>query len=218
MSWLSRAGRRAAGVDRTTRHASATPQRLGSIPAREIRRRDDGNGSLSTPAARLPAQDNQLPYGRGTGIRGTRWTLGRALGNQGGFTLIELLVVIIVLGLLVGLVGPRLFGRVGQSKQAAARAQIELLGAALDQYRLDVGAYPNAGQGLDALQRNPNAPNWNGPYLKKAVPKDPWGNQYKYRCCPGQNGEYDLWSEGADGAPGGEGENADITSWDSSQK
>jgi len=138
--------------------------------------------------------------------------------DQRGFTLIELLVVIIVLGLLVGLVGPRLFGRVGQSKQAAARAQIELLGAALDQYRLDIGSYPNAGQGLDALNRNPNVNNWNGPYLKKAVPKDPWGNQYKYRCCPGQNGEYDLWSEGADGAPGGEGENADITSWDSSQK
>jgi len=102
--------------------------------------------------------------------------------------------------------------------QAAARAQIELLGAALDQYRLDIGSYPNAGQGLDALNRNPNVNNWNGPYLKKAVPKDPWGNQYKYRCCPGQNGEYDLWSEGADGAPGGDGENADITSWDASQK
>ena len=96
--------------------------------------------------------------------------------------------------------------------------EIELLGAALDQYRLDVGVYPNTSQGLDSLQRNPNVPNWNGPYLKKAVPKDPWGNQYKYRCCPGQNGEYDLWSEGADGAPGGEGENADITSWDSGQK
>ena len=133
--------------------------------------------------------------------------------NQAGFTLIELLVVIIVLGLLVGLVGPRLFGRVGQSKQAAARAQIELLGAGLDQYRLDVGKYPDAAQGLDSLQRNPNVPNWNGPYLKKDVPKDPWGNPYRYRCCPGQFGEYDLWSEGGDGAPGGEGENADVTSW-----
>ncbi|PYN96349.1 MAG: type II secretion system protein GspG [Candidatus Rokuibacteriota bacterium] len=138
--------------------------------------------------------------------------------GESGFTLIELLVVIIVLGLLVGLVGPRLFGRVGQSKQAAARAQIELLGAGLDQYRLDVGRYPDSGQGLDSLQRNPNAPNWNGPYLKKEVPKDPWGNPYKYRCCPGQRGEYDLWSEGGDGAPGGEGENADVTSWDSGQK
>lgn len=138
----------------------------------------------------------------------------RVRGGEAGFTLIELLVVIIVLGLLVGLVGPRLFGRVGQSKQAAARAQIELLGAALDQYRLDVGRYPDSSQGLAALTQNPNIPNWNGPYLKKAVPLDPWGNPYKYRCCPGQHGDYDLWSDGGDGAPGGEGENADVTSWD----
>jgi general secretion pathway protein G len=127
--------------------------------------------------------------------------------------LIELLVVIIVLGLLVGLVGPRLFGRVGQSRTAAARAQIELLGAALDGYRLDVGTYPATAQGLEALDRNPGAQNWNGPYLKKSVPKDPWGHPYKYRCCPGQHGEYDLWSEGADAAPGGEGENGDVVSW-----
>ena len=138
--------------------------------------------------------------------------------DERGFTLVELLVVIIVLGLLVGLVGPRLFGRVGQSKQAAARAQIELLGAALDQYRLDVGSYPPTAQGLEGLQKNAGVQNWSGPYLKKAVPKDPWGNPYKYRCCPGQHGEYDLWSEGADGAPGGEGEAADILSWDSGQK
>ena len=153
---------------------------------------------------------------RPPGTRMTRRTLARTCRDQRGFTLIELLVVIIVLGLLVGLVGPRLFGRVGQSKQAAARAQIELLGAALDQYRLDVGGYPDGNVGLEALQRNPNVNNWNGPYLKKSVPKDPWGNAYRYRCCPGQFGEYDLWSEGADGAPGGEGENADVTSWDAS--
>jgi general secretion pathway protein G len=143
----------------------------------------------------------------------------RSLSGQGGFTLIELLVVIIVLGLLVGLVGPRLFGRVGQSKQATAKAQIELLGAALDQYRLDIGAYPQTAQGLEALQTNPGSvTGWNGPYLKKAVPRDPWGNAYKFRCCPGQHGDYDLWSEGADGAPGGEGENADVTSWEAAQK
>ena len=171
-------------------------------------------GGLSHPLAHHPGRS---PGTRDAKSREPRRLRG-LLGGDAGFTLIELLVVIIVLGLLVGLVGPRLFGRVGQSKQAAARAQIELLGAALDQYRLDVGGYPNAGQGLDALQRNPNVPNWNGPYLKKAVPKDPWGNAYKYRCCPGQNGEYDLWSEGSDGAPGGEGEAADITSWESSQK
>jgi general secretion pathway protein G len=141
-----------------------------------------------------------------------------AVRDQRGFTLIELLVVIIVLGLLVGLVGPRLFGRVGQSKIATTKAQVELLGAALDQYRLDIGSYPTAAQGLDALVRNPNIPNWNGPYLKKGVPKDAWGNAYKYQCCPGQHSEYDLWSEGADNMPGGEGENADITSWDQAQQ
>ncbi|HMH76426.1 MAG TPA: type II secretion system major pseudopilin GspG, partial [Candidatus Udaeobacter sp.] len=92
--------------------------------------------------------------------------LRRLLRNQRGFSLIELLVVIIILGLIAGLVGPRLFGRVGQSKQAAARAQIELFGAALDQYRLDIGAYPAVGVGLQALVQNPNAANWNGPYLK----------------------------------------------------
>jgi general secretion pathway protein G len=139
----------------------------------------------------------------------------RRLGrDQRGFTLVELLVVIIVLGLLVGLVGPRLFGRVGQSKTATARAQVELFGGALDQYRLDVGSYPSTSDGLDALVRNPNNPKWNGPYLKKSVPKDPWGNPYKYRCCPGQHGDYDLWSEGGDAAPGGDGENADVTSWE----
>jgi general secretion pathway protein G len=137
-----------------------------------------------------------------------------ALRDQRGFTLIELLVVIIILGLLAGLVGPRLFGRVGQSKQAAARAQIELFGAALDQYRLDTGAYPASSPGLEALVANPNVPSWNGPYLRKnAVPRDPWGNPYLYKCCPGDHGDYDIWSHGADNAPGGDGENADIASW-----
>jgi general secretion pathway protein G len=131
-----------------------------------------------------------------------------------GFTLIEMIVVVIILGLLAGLVGPRLFGRVGQSKTVAARAQIELLGAALDQYSLDVGSYPPGQVGLEALVRNPNIANWNGPYLKKnAIPPDPWGNPYQYKCCPGDHGEYDLWSDGSDGKPGGEGEAADIASW-----
>jgi general secretion pathway protein G len=138
------------------------------------------------------------------------------LRAQAGFTLIELLVVIIILGLIAGLVGPRLFGRVGQSKLATAKAQIELFGAALDQYRLDVGAYPGGAAGLQALVQNPNVPNWSGPYLKKnAVPMDPWGKPYQYKCCPGDHGDYDIWSLGADGAPGGEGENTDVTSWES---
>jgi general secretion pathway protein G len=144
----------------------------------------------------------------------SRRDLRASLGNSRGFTLVELLVVIIILGLLAGLVGPRLFGRVGQSRQATARAQIELLGAALDQYRLDVGSYPASAVGLTALVQNPNIPNWNGPYLKKsAVPSDPWGRAYQYKCCPGDHGEYDIWSAGADGAPGGDGENADVGSW-----
>jgi len=123
-------------------------------------------------------------------------------------------VVIIILGLLAGLVGPRLFSRVGQSKQAAARAQIELFSAALDQYRLDVGSYPASAAGLEALVRNPNVSNWSGPYLKKnLVPLDPWGKPYQYKCCPGDHGDFDIWSLGADGAPGGDGENADVASW-----
>jgi general secretion pathway protein G len=145
------------------------------------------------------------------------WIERRSVGNQGGFTLIELLVVVVILGLLAGLVGPRLFGKVGQGKTATAKAQIALFESALDQFRLDVGHYPSSGQGLEALVRNPGVQNWAGPYLKKnAVPRDPWGNPYRYACCPGQHGEYDLWTEGLDNAPGGEGENADVTSWDAS--
>jgi general secretion pathway protein G len=212
--------RRARRAERGRGSPCATTSALGSTTSNGVR---GGDRALTTRVAQGLPRPRSARRARSRFLilekyRALRRGVCRGVLDQRGFTLIELLVVIIVLGLLVGLVGPRLFGRVGQSKQAAARAQIELLGAALDQYRLDIGSYPNAGQGLDALNRNPNVNNWNGPYLKKAVPKDPWGNQYKYRCCPGQNGEYDLWSEGADGAPGGEGENADITSWDSSQK
>jgi len=146
---------------------------------------------------------------------GTRSTRGlRALrSRQAGFTLIELLIVVIILGVLAGLVGPRLFGRVGQSRQAAARVQIELLGAALDQFKLDVGRYPTSQEGLQALQQSPgNAPGWEGPYLKKDVPRDPWGSPYQYRS-PGEHGEYDVASLGSDGTPGGEGEATGVVSW-----
>lgn len=137
----------------------------------------------------------------------------RIIKNQRGFTLIELLIVMVILGLLAALVGPRMFGKVGTSKQKAAQAQISLFGTALDTYRLDVGKYPTTDQGLDALRRQPeDLPNWDGPYLPKEIPLDPWGNPYEYRS-PGEQGDYDLLSLGADGRPGGEGEDADIVSW-----
>lgn len=137
----------------------------------------------------------------------------RLIRGEAGFTLVELLIVVIILGVLAGIVGPRLFGRVGQSRQEAARVQIGLLGTALDLFKLDVGRYPSTQEGLQALQQNPgNVAGWEGPYLKKDVPRDPWGGPYQYRS-PGEHGEYDLASFGSDGAPGGEAEAADVTSW-----
>jgi len=130
-----------------------------------------------------------------------------------GFTLIELLVVMVIIGLLAALVGPKLFPKLGKGKQAAAKAQIELLGQALDQMRLDVGRYPTSQEGLGALTTNPGIDNWDGPYLKKALPNDPWGRPYLYQC-PGSHGEYDLFSYGRDGVQGGEGEDKDVTSWE----
>jgi len=132
--------------------------------------------------------------------------------NRKGFTLIELLVVMVIVGLLAALVAPRLFPKLGKGKQAAAKAQIELLGQALDQMRLDVGRYPTTQEGLNMLAVNPGVEGWDGPYLKKALPNDPWGKPYNYQS-PGSHGEYDLISYGRDGSPGGEGEDADVTSW-----
>jgi general secretion pathway protein G len=127
-----------------------------------------------------------------------------------GFTLLELLVVVAIIGLLIGFVAPRYFGQIGKSEVTAARAQIDALEKALDQYRLDTGHYPSTEQGLGALlQRPQNEPKWTGPYLRKNVPLDPWGRPYQYRA-PGEKGDFDLLSLGKDGAPGGSGENADI--------
>jgi general secretion pathway protein G len=129
-----------------------------------------------------------------------------------GFTLVELLVVMVIIGLLAALVAPRLFPKLGKGKQAAAKAQIELIGQALDHYRLDTGHYPTTEQGLNALVTNPGVDKWQGPYLKKGLPLDPWGKPYVYQY-PGSHGEYDLYSYGRDGKPGGDGEDEDIVSW-----
>jgi general secretion pathway protein G len=135
-----------------------------------------------------------------------------------GFTLIELMVVIVVIAILAGLVGPMVFGNVGDAKLQAARAQIELFGLALDAYRLDNDVYPTSAQGLAALRAMPATEpvprRWRGPYLRKGVPLDPWGRPYLYRA-PGEvdPASYDLFSLGRDGRPGGAGEDADITSW-----
>lgn len=131
-----------------------------------------------------------------------------------GFTLIELLVVVVIIGLLASLVAPRYFGQVGKSNTGVARAQIEQLGKALDTYRLDVGTYPTTDQGLQALIAKPDGVDrWQGPYLQKQVPGDPWGRAYHYKS-PGDHGDYDLSSYGSDGQPGGTGEAQDVNSWE----
>jgi len=134
--------------------------------------------------------------------------------NNKGFTLIELLVVLSIIGLLAGLVGPQVMKHLGGSKVKAAKVQIQDLAAALDMYKLDVGTYPSTSEGLNALVENPGQiGGWNGPYLrKKAVPKDPWNREYVYKF-PGEHGDFDIYSLGADGSEGGEGENLDQGSW-----
>ena len=129
-----------------------------------------------------------------------------------GFTLLELLVVVLIIGLLAGFVAPRYFGQVGKSEVNVAKAQIDALEKALDQYRLDTGHYPTTELGLVALvQRPTNEPKWSGPYLRKDVPLDPWGRAYVYKMPGEKGGDFDIVSLGKDGQPGGTGENADIT-------
>lgn len=145
------------------------------------------------------------------GARASRTAFPR--GSAYGFTLLELLVVMVILGLLASYVGPKYFGQIGKSEIKTARAQLDALGKALDQYRLDTGHYPSSEQGLAALAaRPPSEPKWDGPYLTKKVPDDPWGKSYIYKF-PGDHGEYDLYSHGKDGQPGGSGEAADVTNW-----
>lgn len=137
----------------------------------------------------------------------------KTLKRQRGFSLIELIVVLVILGLLATIVGPRVMDRLAQGKSEIAKLQIDQLEGALGLFRFDVGRYPTSGEGLRVLIENPGTDNWSGPYLdKETLPKDPWGREYQYRF-PGQHGDYDLFSYGADGTEGGEGANADITSW-----
>ncbi|HEU4372578.1 MAG TPA: type II secretion system major pseudopilin GspG [Telluria sp.] len=132
--------------------------------------------------------------------------------RQHGFTLLELLVVIVIIGLLAAYVGPKYFSQLGKSEVTIAKAQIGAFEKALDTYRLDVGRYPTTEEGMAALLVAPasGAAKWNGPYLKKAVPLDPWGHPFQYRA-PGAKGEFEIVSLGRDGQPGGSGEDADIT-------
>lgn len=132
---------------------------------------------------------------------------------QSGFTLLELLVVMVIIGLLAGYVGPKYFDQIGKSETKTAKAQINALGKALDQYRIDTGHYPSTEQGLSALNQQPaDESKWEGPYLKKSVPNDPWDRPYLYRA-PGEHGDYDLYSLGKDGQTGGEKESQDVTNW-----
>jgi general secretion pathway protein G len=145
-------------------------------------------------------------------------TSRQRLAGRGGFTLIEMLVIIAIIAVLAAVVAPEVFKNVGDANAGAARQQIELLGTALDSYRLDNHAYPSTDQGLAALRTEPSTgarpPRWRGPYLRKAIPDDPWGRPYVY-VSPGRHDPrgYDLSSLGRDGREGGEGEDADVTSW-----
>ena len=132
---------------------------------------------------------------------------------QRGFTLMELLVVLAILGLLMGLVGPQVLNQLGGAKTKTAALQIADLEQTLEMYKLDVGRFPDTEQGLDALVNKPaGVVGWNGPYLKSDVPLDPWNGAYVYTY-PGEHGDFDIMTFGQDGAPGGEGENADVSSW-----
>jgi general secretion pathway protein G len=137
--------------------------------------------------------------------------------KKGGFTLVELLVVLSIIALLVSLVGPAVFKHLAPAKRSVAKAQIEIFSSALDSYYVDTGKFPSSAEGLEALRTAPSGlPKWNGPYLKKELPLDPWGNKYVYRS-PGRNGGYEIVSFGEDGVEGGKDDNADINSWESNK-
>lgn len=142
-------------------------------------------------------------------------TFSQKRKKSNGFTLIELLIVMVIIGLLGALVVPKYIGKVGESRQTTTKAQIELLSTALEIYKLDTGKYPAQGEGLKALiNKSGEVNNWKGPYLRKnIIPKDPWGAEYVYKH-PGEHGDYDILSYGADGNEGGTDEDADVVSWE----
>ena len=135
--------------------------------------------------------------------------------RTGGFSLLELLAVLVILGILAGIFAPRFLGQAESAKRKAAKLEIDQIGQSLDLYKLETGKYPTSQEGLAALVTAPSgATNWNGPYLKKtSVPKDPWGNDYKYVSPGDQNRPYDIVSLGGDGKEGGDGDGKDIASW-----
>ncbi len=127
-----------------------------------------------------------------------------------GFTLIEIIIVVIIMSMIATLIVPRLFKKVEKSKKQITKTQIVMVENAIKMFKLDTGRYPTSDEGLEALMKQPeNSNNWDGPYLEKGIPKDPWGRDYLY-VYPGKNYTFELYSQGADGQPGGEGENADI--------
>lgn len=136
----------------------------------------------------------------------------KKLRTDDGFTLMELLVVLVIIGLLAGLVGPLLYNKINPAKQTIAQGQIGNFTTALESYWIDTGNFPSSEQGLEALRQNPGVSGWAGPYLRKDIPLDPWGNPYVYTF-PGRDGHFELQSYGADGLEGGSQENKDVTSW-----
>ena len=197
---------------------SRASRSLGTVQSNVSARIRNLEGALGIPLFErryrrvVPTIDGDRLYRRATKVLGELDKVERNWRRPKGFTLIELLVVVVIIGLLAGFVAPRYFGQVGKSEVNVARAQIDALEKALDQYRLDTGRYPTADMGLKALVDKPaNEPKWAGPYLRKAVPLDPWGKPYVYRIPGEKGGEFDLVSFGRDGQPGGSDEAADIS-------